>query len=141
MGSWGPESCSNDSCWDELRYARNIHKITQKESDKCVAEVFKTLGDKDACDIECKLGVVIWCLDHGRTVAPEYIGKAVGYAMRLLKDKDYIDGWFNEKERIDALNNEIAILTKAAANGGKGESRKVKGLMTRMHEAMAGGKV
>lgn len=113
MGSWGVESYANDSCWDALS-AKDIHKITQEEADRSIASARLGLTE-ETWTKQDYLGVVMWVIEHHRTVALEHLEQARVVAQSLVDSKDYLDEWRSPEARRNALLLEIQILEDTIA--------------------------
>jgi hypothetical protein len=137
MGAWGKESCSSDSCWDNL-WAKNIHHMTQKEADNSLKKSFSQKNEhKDLEVLAAQLGVIIWILRQGLVVKKEYLLKGKAFAHALLSSKEYLDNWVDSEKRAENLNLEIKDIDEAIKNGGLGKKEHVPGLFEKMNKAMA----
>jgi len=140
MGAWGEESCSSDSCWDNL-WAKDIHHMTQKEADNSLLKSFSQRSRrKDSTDAEilaAQLGVIIWILRQRLVVKKEYLFKGKVFARVLLSSKEYLDNWENSAKRADHLNREIKDIDEAIKNGGIGKKEHVPGLFEKIAKDMA----
>ena len=115
MGSWGFESCSNDDCWDSL-YARNIHKMTQKECDFSIGKaIISNRKSKRGVSDRTVVGVATWVLNQGRLVDVVYLDYVLKCATRMLKSSD-IDCYTESKTRRAAIRSEIRAIKAAIKN-------------------------
>jgi len=134
MGAWSEASCGNDDCWDNLD-ADNIHKITQEESDKSIERAFNKLNNTNQ-GMETKIGVVIWCLRKGNTVA-KYLDEAILFANELKDNQKYLNIWNRATVRRNQLVMEISEMEKAVASNGQGEKKHIPGLFEIFAKEMA----
>jgi hypothetical protein len=130
MGAWGEESCSNDSCWDNL-YAENIHEMTQAEADNSLVKAFSRQAEDDD-DLCAKVGVVIWILRQGLRVKEKYLDRAKDIAYHLLGCKEYLDRWNSSKTRAAHLGREIEEIKEAIKDGGLGKKQHIPGLFEKI---------
>ena len=137
MGSWGEESCSSDSCWDNL-WAKDIHNMTQKEADSSLAKTFiKKVAKDDNDEFAAQLGVVIWILRQGLKVEEKYLVQAKSITKLLLGSQDYLDCWNSPKERATHLKREAKEITIAIGNGGVGKKKHIPGLFEKIAKGIS----
>lgn len=140
MGSWGTESCSNDSTWDLLGNAgiEDIHEIKQEEVAPAIAEI-KPVLEYDLDEAVYALGAVIWILRAGLKIEDRAVlSQASAVAHKALEDEDYLDGWVDRSDREDQLHEEIDELTLAAFLGGQSTKKHVPGLFENMAKKLGG---
>lgn len=143
MGQWGPETCSCDSCWDNL-YSPNIHDITQEELNYSIKQLCdknkdipqRTDGELSAIEYfygKDKLGVVIWGLSKGLRVDIPVLKECLKYAEIFSKDEIIEEeGWFKPEERKKAILKEIEMIKHSMNNNGIGNPIHIKSLFERM---------
>jgi len=137
MGAWGNESCSSDSCWDNL-WAKDIHNMTQKEADNSLAKTFaQKIASDDSDGFAAQLGVVIWVLRQGLKVEKKYLTAAKNITLLLLGSKEYLKCWNEPKERLAHLKRESKEITEAIKNGGVGKKEHILGLMGKIAKSLA----
>ena len=132
MGAWGTESCSNDSCWDNLS-AKDIYKMTQKEVNDTIKKLYlpdkhRGYKGKEADDFD-KLGVVVWCLSQGKRVDIKVLEEVLEIAKKE-SDIKFIrrQGWRSSKDRKISIDKEVELIKNAIKNGGKGKKPYIDGL-------------
>lgn len=129
MGSWGTESCSNDSTWDLMGNAEieDIHEIKQEEVAPAIAEIKKSFADQDKAIYA--LGAVIWILRAGLKIEDmDCLNRAVQVVAVAVDDEEYLDSWVDRSERESQLDKEIVEIIAAIENGGQGIKEHVPGL-------------
>lgn len=137
MGAWGHESCSSDGCWDNL-WAKDIHRMTQKEADNSLKKAFnQKIKSDDDDSFADQLGAVIWILRQGLKVEKKYLVTANNITLLLLGSHDYLEGWDIDK-RVKELKRESKEIKQAIQNGGVGKKKHVPGLMEKIALVMGG---
>ena len=138
MAAWGKDSCSNDSCWDNL-YARNIHNMSQKEANDTVSKLYgaNEYRKGEAAEAD-KHGVAIWILSQGKRVDIKVLKEVLVIAKKRSKINHIVkkEGWRNPELRQSIVEEEIEVIEAAIENEGKGKKRYIEGLLDKMEKLL-----